>query len=65
MLLREAKKKLGVPTVAIGGITLDNAAQLISAGADAVAIISALFGAPDIRLAAEKFNKMFASAPAI
>lgn len=65
MLLREAKKKLGVPTVAIGGITLDNAAQLISAGADAVAIISALFGAPDIRLAAEKFNKMFTSAPAI
>lgn len=63
-LLREAKRKLGVPIVAIGGITLDNAAQLISAGADAVAVISALFSSPDIRLAAERFSGLFSSAPA-
>ena len=63
-LLREAKRKLGVPIVAIGGITLDNAAQLISAGADALAVISALFSAPDIRLAAERFSGLFSSAAA-
>jgi thiamine-phosphate pyrophosphorylase len=64
-LLREAKERLGVPIVAIGGITPDNAAQLISAGADAVAVISALFSAPDVRVAAERFSKLFSSAPAI
>jgi thiamine-phosphate pyrophosphorylase len=64
-LLREAKERLAVPIVAIGGITLDNAAQLIRAGADAVAVISALFSAPDIRVAAEQFSKLFSSAPAI
>jgi thiamine-phosphate pyrophosphorylase len=64
-LLREAKQNLAVPIVAIGGITLDNAAQLISAGADAVAVISALFSAPDIRAAAERFSELFSSAPAI
>jgi len=62
-LLREAKHRLEVPVVAIGGITLDNAAQLINAGADAVAVISALFSAPDIRVAAERFTRLFSSAP--
>ena len=37
-----------MPVVAIGGITLDNAGALIAAGADAVAVISALFAAPDV-----------------
>jgi thiamine-phosphate pyrophosphorylase len=64
-LLREARQKLAVPIVAIGGITLDNAAQLVSAGADAVAVISALFSAPDIRVAAKRFSGLFSSAPAI
>lgn len=58
-LLRETRQRLGVPIVAIGGITLDNASQLIAAGADAVAVISALFSAPDIRVAAERFNELF------
>ena len=50
---------LGVPKCAIGGITLDNAPQLVAAGADSVAVISALFGAPDIRAAASRFNALF------
>lgn len=58
-LLRAAKQELALPVVAIGGITLDNAPQLIAAGADAVAVISALFGAPDIRAAARSFNALF------
>jgi thiamine-phosphate pyrophosphorylase len=38
---------LRVPVVAIGGIDEDNAGTLIAAGADALAVISAVFGAPD------------------
>lgn len=36
-------RTLGVPVVAIGGITADNARSLVVAGADAVAVISAIF----------------------
>jgi thiamine-phosphate pyrophosphorylase len=52
-------KRLGVPLVAIGGITLENAPQLIAAGADAVAVISDLFDAPDIRARARAYGKLF------
>lgn len=60
-LLARAKAQLAVPVVAIGGITLANAPQLIAAGADALAVISALFGAPDVRAAARRFRDLFAS----
>jgi len=63
VLLTQAKQLLSIPVVAIGGITLDNAAELIAAGADSVAVISALFGAPDIRVAAEHFCNLFRIAP--
>ncbi|MGH8635088.1 MAG: thiamine phosphate synthase, partial [Burkholderiales bacterium] len=59
-LLREAKRRLSVPVVAIGGITLDNAPQLIAAGADGVAVVSALFGGDDVRRAARGFSALFA-----
>jgi thiamine-phosphate pyrophosphorylase len=39
----------GLPVGAIAGIGLDNAAEVIAAGADGVAVISALFGADDVR----------------
>lgn len=58
-LLTEAKRRFGVPVVAIGGITLDNAPTLIDAGADSLAVITALFGAPDIARAAREFNALF------
>lgn len=45
-LLREARR-LGVPVVAIGGITAENTPQLRAAGADAVAVISAVFRSDD------------------
>lgn len=60
-LLAQAKTILSAPIVAIGGITLENAGVLIEAGADAVAVISALFNAPNIKTAAKKFNCLFAS----
>jgi thiamine-phosphate pyrophosphorylase len=43
---------LGVPVVAIGGITADNARALARAGAHAVAVISAVFAASDVESAA-------------
>lgn len=60
-LLTQAKAKLHVPIVAIGGITPTNAPDLIHAGADAVAVISALFDAPDTELAAHIFSSLFAT----
>ena len=45
-LLRRAKA-LGVPLVAIGGITADNGRALVDAGADALAVISAVFAHDD------------------
>ena len=50
---------LGLPTVAIGGITADNANEAIAAGADAVAAINALWSAPDITAAAQTFSHLF------
>lgn len=58
-LLQEARKRLHVPIVAIGGITIENAPALIEAGAAAVAVISGLFDAPDIELAARQYSQLF------
>jgi thiamine-phosphate pyrophosphorylase len=58
-LYREAKRRLGSPVVAIGGITTENARTVVEAGADAVAVISALFDAPNIEAAARSFSRLF------
>lgn len=50
---------LGVPKVAIGGITLDNAPRVLAAGADAIAVISDLFDAPDIAARATQYGRLF------
>ena len=60
-LLVEAKRALAVPVVAIGGITIDNAPELIAAGADAVAVITAVFGASDVAAAARGFTALYAN----
>ncbi|MFN2334297.1 MAG: thiamine phosphate synthase [Wenzhouxiangellaceae bacterium] len=54
-----AARVLGLPIVAIGGITLDNAAAVIAAGADYLAVISNLFEAPDIGAHAAAYGKLF------
>ena len=58
-LYREARARLDLPIVAIGGITTENAYNVIEAGADAVAVISALFDSPDIEAAARSFSRLF------
>ena len=57
-LLRRGRE-LKLPLVTIGGITVANGAMLIQAGADALAVITALFDAVDIRAAAQEFSKLF------
>jgi thiamine-phosphate pyrophosphorylase len=58
-LYADARARFHVPIVAIGGITLENAPALIAAGVDAIAVISALFDAPDIERAASSFTALF------
>jgi len=58
-LLRTARKELSLPIVAIGGITHQNGAALIEAGADALAVISALWKAPNIQTSAQQFSTLF------
>lgn len=43
-LLDQSRHHLGLPVVAIGGICIDNASQVIDAGADAIAVIDGIFG---------------------
>jgi thiamine-phosphate pyrophosphorylase len=60
-LLREARQQFSVPIVAIGGITLDNASTLLDAGADYLAVINGLFGAPDaaaVQQCARQFSQL-------
>lgn len=60
-LLERTRAELGLPVVAIGGISPENGAALVRAGADMLAVISALFAAPDVRAAARAFSDCFPS----
>lgn len=55
----EKARRFRLPLVAIGGITTDNAAPLIEAGADGIAVISDLWTAPDITARAREFSRLF------
>ena len=57
-LLGQARTRLRIPVVAIGGIDLDNAAGVLGAGADSLAVISAVFAASDIGTAVRRFNEL-------
>ncbi|MCW8807150.1 MAG: thiamine phosphate synthase, partial [Rhodanobacter sp.] len=61
-LLRQSAA-LGLPRVAIGGITSDNGRVLVDAGADYLAVISAVFGSMHVRAAAQRFTDMYSSLP--
>lgn len=58
-LFKQAKAQLKIPAVAIGGITLENANLAIAAGANAIAVINAIFNADDIKAQTEKFKLLF------
>jgi len=54
-LVTEVRAITNKPLVAIGGITMENAPSVLAAGADAVAVIRDLLGAPDIEERARRF----------
>ncbi len=54
-LIRRVRPEVPVPLVGIGGITAENAPAVLAAGADAVAVISALCAAPDREVATRAF----------
>ena len=58
-LIVRARQELSLPVVAIGGITPQNGASLIAAGADMLAVITAVFSQPDIAGASRRFSDLF------
>lgn len=58
--LLTAAAPLGVPRVAIGGITPDNSPALVAAGADLIAVIAGVFDAPDPVAAVRAYQAAFA-----
>jgi thiamine-phosphate diphosphorylase len=54
-LIRKLRPQMRVPLVGIGGITHDNVADVVQAGADGVAVISAVCAAPDPAAATRRF----------
>jgi thiamine-phosphate pyrophosphorylase len=55
-LVRQVRGAVRIPILGIGGITAANAAQVVQAGADGVAVISALLGVEDPSRAARELR---------
>ena len=58
-LLSDARERLDLPIVAIGGVTAGNGATLIEAGADFLAAIDGVFGGGDVERAARGYAALF------
>lgn len=58
-LLRQARTRLTIPIAAIGGVTPDNGAALVANGADMLAVITGVFGAAEIQVAATQYAQLF------
>lgn len=61
-LLRAARAELDVPICAIGGITPENAAPIVSAGADMIAVVQGIADARDPETAARELQSLYAAA---
>ena len=59
-LFKQAKM-LHIPSVAIGGITLNNAPLLVDAGANALAVINAIFSADNVESTTQQFSQLYIS----
>lgn len=60
-LLKDARAELDLPICAIGGITPENGGELLAAGADMLAVVDGVFGAPDIEAAARAYSRLWTS----
>ena len=58
-LLSDARERLDLPIVAIGGVTAGNGATLLEAGADFLAAIDGVFGGGDVERAALGYAALF------
>ena len=54
----EIKRHVSLPVVAIGGINHENAAEVVAAGADGLAVMTAIIAAPDIAEAARRMRRV-------
>ena len=61
-LIREVRDAVSIPIIAVGGINADNAAGVITAGADGVAVIGAIMDADDSRQAARDLRRVIDAA---
>jgi thiamine-phosphate pyrophosphorylase len=64
-LLAEIRRRVSLPLIAIGGITLANAPEVIRAGADGICAISAVVTRPEVKAEIDKFQKLFCGNPSI
>jgi thiamine-phosphate pyrophosphorylase len=60
-LIHRAKQRLSVPVCAIGGITLENAPQLLQQGVDMLAVISDLWCSSAVAVKAQGYSNLFAN----
>ena len=58
-IVPQAKREIALPCVVIGGMTPENAAPLVTRGADLVAAISSVYLADDVTISVRKFNELF------
>lgn len=61
--IKRIRNSISLPIIAIGGITQENAAEVIKAGADGVAVLSAILSAQDIKEAVREFKKRMKAVP--
>ncbi len=59
VLIKKLKEELNLPVVAIGGINLKNAPEVIRAGTDGLCAISAVVTKPDVEREIKKFQELF------
>lgn len=59
VLLKSIKEQVSIPIIAIGGINLSNAREVIRSGADGLCAISAVVTKGDVRKKIEKFQELF------
>ncbi len=60
--LAEICRRVSIPVVAIGGINAENAAAVIEAGADGVAVVSAVVAAEDVEAASRRLREVVEAA---
>lgn len=58
-ILKKAKLQLNIPIVAIGGISSENASQIIATGVDMIAVVSDLFDRDDVYKHTQQLANLF------